>query len=298
MAWLQLIADVQLEQVGALEQAILQAGAISVTLSEQIPEGGKEQPILEPAFGDTPLWSFSRLTALFTADCNKNQVEWLLTQLLNPLPQMRWERLKDKDWEREWMNGYQPIQCSANLWVCPSWMVPPDPKAINLLLDPGLAFGTGTHPTTLLCLQWLAKQSLTGKTLIDYGCGSGILGIAALLLGAKKAIGIDIDPQAHSATKQNASRNQLEPERFPVYLPDAFENKLQVDLIVANILSDTLADLAPRLINQLTIGGHLCLSGILETQATTVLNKYKKHIEFEPISQKDEWIRVTGRRYR
>ena len=298
MAWLQLIADVKRGQIDALEQAILKAGAISITLSEQIPEGEKQQPILEPDFGDTPLWGFSRLTALFAADCNSKQVEWLLTQLLVSLPQIRWERLKDKDWEREWMNGYQPIQCSANFWVCPSWAVPPDPQAINLLLDPGLAFGTGAHPTTFLCLQWLAEQTLKDKTLIDYGCGSGILGIAALLLGAKKAVGIDIDPQAHSATQQNVSRNQLQPEQFPVYLPDACECKRQVDLIVANILSGTLTELAPRLINQLKIGGHLCLSGILETQTAAVLNTYEKHIAFEPISQKDEWVRIAGHRYR
>ena len=176
----------------------------------------EDQPILEPGVGETPLWDKIKIIGLFPADTDTDLAT--VTSTANygdTLPEHRWEILEDKDWEREWMQHYHPLQCGDRLWVCPSWIEPPQPRAVNLLLDPGLAFGTGTHPTTFLCLEWLDSIDLRGKTVIDYGCGSGILGIAALLLGASKVIAIDNDPRlcwplattagATASTRQNCS---------------------------------------------------------------------------------------------
>jgi ribosomal protein L11 methyltransferase len=308
MPWLQLILEIPRENIADIENALIKAGAVSVTLQEHIPPGELEKPILEPSLGETPLWDTSRLTGLFDASCNIAQVNWLLEQQITPLTKLRWEQLEDKDWEREWMDNYHPIQCAKKLWICPSWKTPPDPEATNLLLDPGLAFGTGTHPTTFLCLQWLANQSFKDKDIIDYGCGSGILGIAALLLGAKTVAGIDIDPQALTATHDNVIRNNLNKERFPVYLPSEFEklhsistdkinNTKQADLILANILAGPLVELAQTLIAHIRIGGIICLSGILAEQAKSVQQAYKNNIKFEAIAEQEGWVRLAGERY-
>ena len=178
------------------------------------------------------------------------------------------------------MKNYHPIHCGGPLWICPSWLAPPEPEAVNLLLDPG-RFGTGTHPTTFLCLQWLAEQqsSLSDKCFIDYGCGSGILGIAALMLGGKEVMGVDIDPQALIATADNTTRNGINPENFPVYLPDKAPNAC-ADIMLANILAGPLAELAPTLNAMTRPGGLLCLSGILQPQADTVMAAYHEWFEF------------------
>ncbi len=307
MAWLQLFVNAQREHVSNIEDALLKVGAVSVTLQEHIPKGEQEKPILEPSLGETPLWDNAQLTGLFDANCDTQQISWILEQQISPTPILRWEQLEDKDWEREWMDNYHPIQCAENLWICPSWKTPPDPKATNLLLDPGLAFGTGTHPTTFLCMQWLADQSFDRKTIIDYGCGSGILGIAALLLGAASVSGIDIDPQALVATHDNVERNKLDKEQFPVYLPKAFKKLAtvkdtaagseQADIVLANILAGPLVELSQILIEHVKIGGAICLSGILAQQANNVQQAYEKHITFDPVSEKEGWVRLTGQRY-
>ncbi len=297
MPWLQLIADTQRENISQIEDALLSAGAVSVTLQEHIPQGFQEQPILEPSLGETPLWDNSRITGLFTADCDTDQVSRLINQHANAETTLRWEQLEDKDWEREWMDNYHPIQCAESLWICPSWQAPPNPKATNVLLDPGLAFGTGTHPTTFLCMQWLATQTLEEKAVIDYGCGSGILGIACLLLGAKQVTGIDIDPQALTATQDNVKRNNLSPSQFPVFLPQKNHNIEPVDIVIANILAGPLVELADTLLSHLKVGGKLCLSGILKEQADKVKAAYSHYIEFEPVEQKEEWVRLCGYRH-
>lgn len=303
MAWLQLFVNAPREQVSDIEDALINAGAVSVTLQEHIRQGEQEKPILEPSLGETPLWDSSQLTGLFDADCNTQRINQLLEQQISSALILRWEQLEDKNWEREWMDNYQPIQCADNLWICPSWKTPPNPTATNLLLDPGLAFGTGTHPTTFLCMQWLAEQSFDAKTIIDYGCGSGILGIAALLLGAKNVSGIDIDPQALIATHDNVERNRLDKERFPVYLPNAFKKLTktpsgqQADIVLANILAGPLVELSQPLIEHTKIGGSICLSGILKQQANSVQEAYEKHIKFDPIDEKEGWVRLTGQRY-
>jgi len=289
MPWLQIRVNTQRQQAEAIEDALLAAGAASVTL-----EDNADQPILEPALGETPLWDATRITGLFEADIDTSVVNERAAMALGfELPNHRWEQLEDKDWEREWMKNYQPIHCGNDLWICPSWLAPPEPKAINLLLDPGLAFGTGTHPTTFQCLQWLSEQSLDGQTAIDYGCGSGILGIAALLLGADSVIGIDIDPQALLASHDNALRNNLDPARFPVYLPEDAQTE-PTDLMLANILAGPLAELAPSLAAQTKLGGKICLSGVLNTQAETVMAAYTDWFDFNPVRQKEEWVCLTA----
>lgn len=303
MPWLQLLVDSDREYIDAIENALLDTGAVSVTLQERIPQGQTEQPILEPNLGETPLWDHARITGLFNADCDTRTLDLRLTQTWSSLakpPQWRWEQLEDKDWEREWMDHYHPIQCGDNLWICPSWRTPPDPNAVNLLLDPGLAFGTGTHPTTFLCLQWLAQQDLTNQIVVDYGCGSGILGIAALLLGAEKAIGFDIDPQALTATHDNVERNGLDHKDFPVFLPtDTAAPALieQADMVLANILAGPLVELRDDLISRLKPGGKLCLSGVLADQTDAILGAYQSAIDFEPVAQQEPWVRICGTKH-
>ena len=291
MPWLQIKININKNDAEPIEDAILAAGAVSVTL-----EDSADQPILEPALGETPLWDKTRITGLFDAETNTDAALKLAElELGQALPEHRWELLEDKDWEREWMKNYHPIQCGDNLWICPSWIAPPEPDKINLMLDPGLAFGTGTHPTTFLCLQWIDQLNTQGKTLYDYGCGSGILGIAALLKDAEQVIGIDIDPQALVATADNAERNNLPTDAMPVSLPKDCPTE-PADIMLANILAGPLAELAPSL-NALTKpGGLLCLSGILDSQAEAVMAAYTKWFDFDPITQKDEWVRLTARK--
>lgn len=293
MPWLQIKIDTNNLDASAVEDAILAAGAVSVTL-----EDNADQPILEPALGETPLWDNTCLIGLFDAETDVKQANKLAElELGQALPPHRWELLEDKDWEREWMNNYHPIKCGENLWICPSWIAPPEPEKINLMLDPGLAFGTGTHQTTFLCLQWIDQQDMADKTLIDYGCGSGILGIAALLKEAKQVVGVDIDPQALIATASNAERNGLPSDAMPVFLPADCPDA-PAEIMLANILAGPLAELAPSL-NKLTkLGGLLCLSGILESQAQAVMSAYTEWFEFDPIAQKDEWVRLTARKVR
>ncbi len=286
MPWLELRIDSNRDDAPALEEALLNAGALSVTLQDNA-----DQPIFEPALGETPLWQATRVTGLFEADVDTTKVERRLR-----LNQPHWHVVEDKDWEREWMQHYHPIQCGKRLWICPSWLAPPDPTAVNLLLDPGLAFGTGTHPTTYLCLTWLGEQQLEGMSVIDYGCGSGILGIASLLLGARQAVGVDIDPQALLATRDNAARNSLPAECFPVFFPKQAPSE-PADLLLANILAGPLVELAPTLLTLLKPGGRICLSGVLASQAEAVQQAYRAVIDFESIRQKDEWVCMTGARF-
>lgn len=205
------------------------------------------------------------------------------------------EQLEDKDWEREWMDNFHPMLFGERLWICPSWRPVPDPEAVNVMLDPGLAFGTGTHPTTALCLQWLDGLDLRGKTVIDFGCGSGILAIAALKLGAAQAIGIDIDPQAIQASRDNAQRNGVA-DRLALYLPQAQPRELHADVVVANILAGPLRELAPLIIDLPRPGGFLGLSGILASQAQSGAQAYAAAFALDPVAEKDEWCRITGQR--
>lgn len=288
MAWLQLILNIQQDAAPALEDALLQAKAVSITL-----EDNADQPIFEPALGETPLWQQTRLTGLFPGTTDTRVTSDIIADYLKgPMPPHRWEILEDKDWEKAWMENYQPIQCSDNFWICPSWLKPPQPEAINLILDPGLAFGSGTHPSTFLCLQWLATQNLHEKSVLDYGCGSGILAIAGLLLGAERARGIDIDPQALLATRDNAQRNSLDTAKISVHLPQQAPQEA-ADIVLANILAGPLVELKPALANLVKAGGKLCLSGILDSQVNTIIAVYSDVFTLQNQNLLDHWACIT-----
>lgn len=289
MPWLQLKVNSSRTQATEIEDFLLDAGAVSVTF-----EDNADEPILEPALGETPLWGQTRITGLFDATADTETIGSRLESTLHThTVDYRWEQLEDKDWEREWMQHYHPIQCGERLWICPSWIAPPHPESVNLLLDPGLAFGTGTHPTTFLCLQWLDRLDLKGKTVTDYGCGSGILAIASLLLGASTTTCVDIDPQALTATADNAQRNNLSPDLTPVYLPEQAPD-VATDIVIANILAGPLVSLAPTLSDLTKPGGLLCLSGIIESQAETVMECYRTWFDFDPPEYNEQWARLTA----
>ncbi|NVK10467.1 MAG: 50S ribosomal protein L11 methyltransferase [Gammaproteobacteria bacterium] len=288
MTWLQINFDLTRDTVEAYEDALIELGALSVTLQDN-----EDEPVLEPGLGETPLWTATRLTALFTADIDSKAVLDTLESHLGTLAAHRVEILEDKDWIREWMDSYEPIQISPRLWVCPTWKEPVDAQAVNLLLDPGLAFGTGTHPTTYLCLEWLSDQTFRGESVLDYGCGSGILAITAQLLGAGPADGVDIDPQALIATEANAKTNGLEQGNIQVYLPEDAPKKAY-DVTIANILAGPLAELAPTLIDSTKIGGKIVLSGLLAEQAGAVASAYGQHIQWADPTVKDGWARLDG----
>ncbi len=285
MPWLQLQINSSDEAAAEIETALLEAGSVAVTLQDNA-----DQPLFEPELGQTPLWQKTRVTGLFEADTDMNSVIAEYPQLTSG----KIEILEDKDWEREWMENYQPMSFGKRLWICPSWRTPPDANAVNLMLDPGLAFGTGTHPTTALCLEWLDQQNLDGAIVVDYGCGSGILSIAALLLGASKVIAVDNDPQALLATRDNAERNHIAPERLEVLLPNQVVVGIQADVLIANILADPLCELSPILLSLLRPAGQLALSGILDNQQQMVTECYQPAIDFSRPAQRDEWMRLQG----
>lgn len=291
MSWLQLIIQCNGNLTEQLDDALMALGACAVTLVDNA-----DQPLFEPPPGATPVWDESRLTALFEKDVDLDQIITTLKQLVpvEPFPDYRCEALEDKDWEREWMDNYHPMQFGQRLWVCPSWKEAPEPGAVNLMLDPGLAFGTGTHPTTSLCLQWLDGLDLADKTLIDYGCGSGILAIAGLLLGAQRAIGIDNDPQALTASRDNANRNNVL-ERLEVFSPEAAPDD-QADVLIANILAGPLITLVDQIAERIKPGGLIALSGILEEQKELVLNAYQEKFTDLQITQLEDWIRISGKK--
>ncbi|MGB1173120.1 MAG: 50S ribosomal protein L11 methyltransferase [Marinobacterium sp.] len=295
MPWLQINVVTNPDIAEFYEDLLLEAGCAAVTF-----EDAKDQPIFEPELGTTPLWGSTVITGLFAAEHDlESTLAFLNEQKLSveggDKIEFKAEILEDKDWEREWMTHYHPMQFGPNFWVCPSWIEVPDANAVNLMLDPGLAFGTGTHPTTALCLEYLASHSMQNRTVIDYGCGSGILGIAAILLGASAVSGVDIDPQALTATQDNLLRNNLDKERLPVFFPESFESE-PVDLVIANILAGPLKELAPTLAELVKSGGQLILSGLLVEQADELISTYSEWFDMEPPSTKEEWVRLTGRK--
>ncbi len=277
------------EDCSAVETTLENLGSLSITLAD-----AADQPFFEPAPGEMPLWDQVKVTALFESSIDPFLVHAIMDGLSNiQLIHWRHERLEDEDWERRWMDEFKPIHFGNDLWICPSWLKPPQPNAINLMLDPGLAFGSGTHETTALCLEWLAKHPPGGKTVIDYGCGSGVLAIAALKLGASSAVGIDIDPQAIVASHDNGEKNNINSETWQLEL--ATEHQAQpADLVLANILSGPLQELAPALAKLTLSGGHIVLSGILNEQAESVSKTYQAWFDIDPIVIKGDWCRITG----
>ncbi|WP_233981605.1 50S ribosomal protein L11 methyltransferase [Pectobacterium versatile] len=292
MPWIQLKINTSGKVAEQLGDVMMESGAVSVTFQDT-----HDTPVFEPLPGETRLWGDTDAIALYDAETDMNAVIAMLEQepLLGVGFKHKIEQLEDKDWEREWMDNFHPMQFGKRLWICPSWRDIPDPNAVNVMLDPGLAFGTGTHPTTALCLQWLDGLDLEGKTIIDFGCGSGILAISALKLGAARAIGIDIDPQAIQASRDNAQRNGVS-ERLELYLPKDQPADLSADVVVANILAGPLRELAPLISDLPKAGGHLGLSGVLATQAEGVAEAYADKFTLDPVAEREEWCRITGQR--
>ncbi|HAU5567039.1 50S ribosomal protein L11 methyltransferase [Pantoea sp. SM3] len=290
MPWIQIKINSTGENAEPLSDALMDVGAVSVTFQDT-----HDNPVYEPLPGETRLWGDTDVIGLFDAETEMDDVVAELSQhpLLGSHFHHKIEQIEDKDWEREWMDNFHPMRFGERLWICPSWRDVPDPNAVNVMLDPGLAFGTGTHPTTSLCLTWLDGLDLQGKTVIDFGCGSGILAIAALKLGASQAIGIDIDPQAIQASRDNAERNGVS-DRLSLYLPHQQPENLQADVVVANILAGPLRELAPLISVLPKAGGHLGLSGVLASQAEGVCEAYVERFELDPVAEKEEWCRITG----
>jgi ribosomal protein L11 methyltransferase len=286
MPWIQLTLTLPRAQAEFAEQLLLEAGALSVTFKD-----AEDNPVLEPAPGETPLWDTLILTGLFAADIDTRNLREHVNQAF-PQNSLRIEPLEDRDWVRAWMDDYKPMQFGKRLWVCPKHLAPPQPEAINLMLDPGLAFGTGTHPTTALCLRWLDGCDLRNRELLDFGCGSGVLAIAALMLGAAHADGCDIDPQALIASRNNAADNQVA-DRLQVFLPGDMPVK-KYDIVMANILAGPLVQLAPQLAALTRQGGHVVLSGILQTQADELCHAYAPWFDLDAPVVQEDWVRISG----
>jgi ribosomal protein L11 methyltransferase len=288
MAWLQLIIPTNDSEADQLSDALMEQGAVSVTLQDM-----QDQPMLEPAIGTTPMWSQTRAVGLFDANQDLKQVILNLEQQLRKkFPDWKAELLEDKDWVRAWMDDFKPMQFGEKLWVVPSTFEPPQPDAANILLDPGLAFGTGTHPTTSMCLEWLDANPPTDKDIIDFGCGSGILAIGAILLGAKHAEAIDLDPQALIATRDNAEKNNVA-NKIKAYLPKEFPQQ-STSLLLANILASPLIELASYFADLTLPQGDIVLSGILAEQAEDVLTAYKPNFDIKIWKQQGDWICLAG----
>ena len=286
---LQLTLDIGSRNPEPFEDALFELGAVSVTL-----EDAADDPVLEPAPGETPLWPTVVVKAVFGAQADADVIAACLAQALPDAPAPRFETLPDKAWEREWLKDFRPMRFGRRLWVCPGGQPAGAPDAVRIELDPGLAFGTGTHPTTALCLEWLDAQDLAGLAVVDYGCGSGILAIAAAKLGAAAVLAMDIDPQALTATHENAQRNSVA-DRIAV-TGDPRLAAGGADALLANILAGPLVDLAPRFAEALRPGGHLALSGLLLEQADTVTAAYRPWFDIATAATRDGWALLAGRR--
>ena len=276
---------------GRVEEILLRHGAQSVTLTD-----AGNDPVLEPAPGTTPLWRDTRMTAMFAADADFESLRTDLEQTLalETLPENHVEALVDRAWEREWLKDFRPMRFGERLWVSPDDYVVDADNAVIVRLDPGLAFGTGTHATTALCLEWLESIDIGGKTLLDFGCGSGILAIAALKLGARSVTAVDIDLQALTATRQNALSNGVDDRLETSMQIDQLDK--QVDFVVANILARVLTEQAETICDRLRPGGGLALAGILAEQVPEVVTAYHQCIEFVPPDYRDNWVRLSGTR--
>ncbi len=286
MPWSQFRIELGQLDPEQMESALFDAGALSVTLTD-----AQDTPVLEPAPGETPLWPSTRFTALFPEGVSEQSVvDALQAQLDTPLPAHSMEQLEDRAWEREWMKDFHPMDFGHGLWVCPHGQEVPEENVTVVYLDPGLAFGTGTHETTALCLEWLGGAQVGGKQVMDFGCGSGILAVAALKLGASSAHGVDIDPQALEASLDNARRNRVEKN---LSFPDPNQlGAAEYDIVLANILAGPLVNLAEQLLGICRPGGDLILSGILAEQSTMVQEAYAQGCEKIIETRKGDWVRL------
>lgn len=300
--WLTLIVEADAVYAETLSDALLERGALSVDVQdaqagtaderpvfgEPIPGGGAQESGLPPP----ELWARNIVTALFPGDADPETALGQAVQAvgLERTPPHRIESLADDDWVRRTQSQFEPIRISDRLWIVPTWHTPSDPAAVNIVLDPGLAFGTGSHPTTQLCLRWLDANITGGESILDYGCGSGILAIAAMKLGAGSATGVDLDPQAVQASRDNAAANDVVAQFF---LPDDAPGG-EADVVVANILTNPLRLLAPLLASHARRGGRIVLSGILEAQADDIREIYGEWFDFDPPNVEDGWVCLSG----
>jgi len=291
MSWLQLRFTVDRDDAERLADALEDLGAQAVTF-----QGAGSDSLFDQVDESPTLWASTRLTALFGADTDLDRLLQGLRSNLgdSPLPAYEASPLADQDWNRAWMDRFKPMRFGERLWVVPSWHSPPRPEAVNLVLDPGMAFGTGTHPTTASCLQWLDGASLAGKTVLDYGCGSGILAIAAVRLGARRAIAVDIDPQCLEVTRENARRNGVQ-ERIDVHLAQDWREET-VDVLIANILAGPLQELAEAFSRYVRANGEIVLAGLLAPQAQACLATYAAHFHMQPPRVADDWAMLHGTR--
>jgi ribosomal protein L11 methyltransferase len=285
MAWQQLVFSASAIIAEQLNELLMETESLAVTMQD-----AADQAIFEPALGTTPLWGNTQLIALYDQHVDLQAVLAQLQSQFGSLPPYQITEVAERAWERVWMDEFKPMQFGKRLWICPSWCTPPDPTGVSLSLDPGLAFGTGTHPTTRLCLEWLDANPPSGLSVIDYGCGSGILALAALKLGAKTLSAVDTDPQALLATHDNGLRNDL---HIATFLPEQLP-PLSCEVLLANILAQPLIDLAPTLANLVRPQGRIVLSGILAEQAHKVSAAYQTWFAMQEVVQLDEWVRLTG----
>ena len=290
MPWLRLKLQAGGDHADAFAAALEEVGAVSVTLAD-----AGDEPMFDTQWERTPIWSQVQVIALFP---DATDVPQLIARVSERLgldpPTYEIDVLHDQDWANSWKAHYQPLMVGHNLWVCPSWCTPPVPEAVNIVLDPGLAFGTGTHPTTALCLEWLSQQDLRDTVVLDYGCGSGILAIAALRLGARAAIATDVDAQALAVTRENAALNGVA-HGLKTALPAALPVGLTTDIVVANILASPLMELAPTLTAHVRSGGVLALSGLLADQANDVAGCYRPAFSLNR-RDREGWALLTGRK--
>ena len=290
MPYHQLVLELPGRELARAEDACRRLGAMAVSLAD-----AGDEPLLEPAPGETPVWQAVRLRALFEASANPEIAAATLAVVLGlPAGAVRVEHVEDRVWEREWLKDFRPMRFGHRLWVTPAGQRPDGPAPITLELDPGLAFGTGTHPTTALCLEWLDGRIRGGERILDYGCGSGILALAALKLGAASAAAFDIDPQALTATSENAAKNGLGSRILVADRPQALKGAF--DLVLANILAGPLAELAPRLARFAVPGGEIALAGMLDHQAAEVAQAYGPWFDIAPEAEREGWTLLAGRR--
>jgi ribosomal protein L11 methyltransferase len=296
MSWLSLVVETDAEHAEAMSESLLELGALSVDLLDADADSPDEQAIFgEPGESPPGVWQHNRVSALFDEHQDVSKILHCAASSIGlaRIPEYRIESLADNDWVRLTQSQFEPIPISPRLWIVPTWHTPSEPEAINIILDPGLAFGTGSHPTTRLCLRWLDDNLQTGETVLDYGCGSGILAIAAAKLGAASATGVDVDSQAIQASRDNAIANKVTDFRF--HLPENAPSGTY-DLVVANILTNPLRMLAPLLAEATRQGGRIVLSGILENQAKDVMKIYQQWYDMNPPIFEEGWACLSGRK--
>jgi ribosomal protein L11 methyltransferase len=292
MAFVAIVVELDADEAERLGDALIDAGALSVDCEDAASGTSSETTVYDEP-GEIASWPRLKLTALCRVHEDPEQLlicACAIAGIITPAYDLR--VVADEDWVRRSQEQFAPIEVSGRLWVVPSWHTPLRPDALNLVLDPGLAFGTGGHPTTRLCLAWLESRICGGETVLDYGCGSGILAIAALKLGAERAVGVDIDPDAVIAARANAERNRVTAEFFDIRAPFS----LTADLLVANILANPLKVLAPLLASHCATGAWLALSGILAPQAKDVEARYAPWFVFEPAAEMEGWVCLSGMR--